>query len=509
MSAVIAPSTRVRAVWAVHRGRNGRLDLRSRAYGLYVVALFLLFYVAPGVVLAAERLHTLGGDGPREWQASAVVLVTALALGAQVLGVLLGPLVLPPFVAHVLASTELRPRAYLTRTALLRLGTTALAVASPLGFVLVALTYDADPLQVTAALLGALGAGLLVSASWLAGQVLAARGNLLWAACALMIAALAATSPLSPVVLVDAAQGVSPGPIAWLGLTVTVTSAGGLLAWLVARTDHLDPRRLEQEAARFSQAQTYAGTGSLHDALDLFRPRPSGARGAVLRPDGLPRTPLADAARRAVRTPYRLAAAVLALLLGPALTMTALGWTEGQARIWLTIAGTLTTYAGAGWTGEGWRVLRDELRLPPLLGHRIGGPFARHLPWPLLLAGALTAAAVLVATAMGAASEAVALGGVALVLALSARLLREMKHLLPVDLLVPLPTPFGDLSGMRVLLWQLDGPAVVIAGAVLLTGWSSPWAVVVVAVLAWLTIDTALRRVDHPPRLPRRRGKVA
>ncbi|GAB3246403.1 hypothetical protein GCM10027425_01750 [Alteromonas gracilis] len=493
----------MRAVWAVHRGRNGRLDLRSRAYGLYVVALFMLFYVAPGVVLAAERLHALGDDGPREWQAPAVVLVAGLALGAQVLGVLLGPLVLPPFVAHVLASTELRPRAYLTRTALRRLSASAVAIAIPLAFVLVSVSYSGDATQVTAAVLASLGVGLLTSASWLAGQVLRPRGGLVWAAAVLAVAVVALSGPIPPFALVDAAQGETPGARDWAGVLGLLAVTGALLVWLVARTDRLDPRRLEQEAARFSQAQMYAGTGSLHDALDLFRPRPSGAGVAVLRPDGLPRTPLADAARRSVRTPYRLAAAVLALLLGPALTVTALGWTEGQGRIWLTIAGMLTTYAGAGWTGEGWRVLRDELRLPPLLGQRIGGPFLRHLPWPLALAAALTGGVDLLAVGWGGSSGTIVLVVVALTLALSARLLREMKHLLPVDLLVPLPTPFGDLSGMRVLLWQLDGPSVVVAGAVLLAGWASPWAVVVVVVLAWLTIDTALRRVDHPPRLPR------
>lgn len=505
---VLTRGARVRAVWAVHRGRNGRMDLRSRAYGLYVVALFVLFYVAPGIVLAAERLHDLGGEGARDWQAASAGLVLGLVLGAQVLGVLLGPLVLPPFLAHVLATTELRPRAYLTRTALRRLTLTGLAVATPLGFALVSLTFAADLPQVAAALLTCLGVGLLVSTSWLAGQVLGPRGNLTWAVVTVGVAALMATSPLSPLALVEAEQGVSPAPGVWIGVLSLAAAVGGALAWLIVQTDDLDPRRLEQEAARFSQAQMYAGTGSLHDALDLFRPRPVGARSGVLRPDGLPRTPLAGAARRAVRTPYRLAAGAISLLTGPGLTIGALTGLEGQARIWLTIGGMVTTYAGAGWTGEGWRVLRDELRLPPLLGERLGGPFVRHLPWPLGLAGGLTVAVSLAALMVEAGIGAVVLGVVGLVVALSARLLREMKHLLPVDLLVPLPTPFGDLSGMRVLLWQLDGPAVVIGGAVLLAGWSSPWAVVVVAVLAWLTIDTALRRVDHPPRLPRPRRQM-
>ncbi|WP_411082081.1 hypothetical protein [Streptomyces sp. cmx-18-6] len=196
----------------------------------------------------------------------------------------------------------------------------------------------------------------------------------------------------------------------------------------------------------------------------------AGLTSALVRPDGRLRGHLAQGAVRALRTRGRAIAAAAFLLPGGAVLT--LGVAEPEARLatFSWVFGAVAVYWGSGWVGETWRGLRDERTQAPLLGEWWGGMLARTLAWPVVA----VAAAVGLASGVTAlprwplldrrAADALLLVAGSVVLVLGARFLREMKMNLPVELLLPVITPLGDLSGLRVFVWQFDGLVVVLIG---------------------------------------------
>ncbi|WIY74709.1 hypothetical protein [Streptomyces anulatus] len=86
-------------------------------------------------------------------------------------------------------------------------------------------------------------------------------------------------------------------------------------------------------------------------------------------------------------------------------------------------------------------------------------------------------------------------------LVLGARFLREMKLHLPLELLLPVITPFGDLSGLRVVAWQFDGIVVVLTGVALMNAVPSATGSAVLAVcLAAGCVGAGLRRTGWAHR---------
>lgn len=86
-------------------------------------------------------------------------------------------------------------------------------------------------------------------------------------------------------------------------------------------------------------------------------------------------------------------------------------------------------------------------------------------------------------------------------LVLGARFLREMKLHLPLELLLPVITPFGDLSGLRVVAWQFDGFVVVLTGVALMNAVPSATGAAVLALcLAAGCVGAGLRRTGWAHR---------
>lgn len=140
---------------------------------------------------------------------------------------------------------------------------------------------------------------------------------------------------------------------------------------------------------------------------------------------------------------------------------------------------------------------------PPLLPLSPQGLLARHMLAPLALAVLLNAIGIVsLATLSGlAAFELWGIAGAGVVFfatAVALRLLAALKGSIPLQLLAPIPTPVGDLSGIRVALWMIDGPVVAaLAGALLGALWAAGtssgvalmWAgIVSLAVLAGLML---------------------
>lgn len=164
-------------------------------------------------------------------------------------------------------------------------------------------------------------------------------------------------------------------------------------------------------------------------------------------------------------------------------------------------------YLGSGWVGETWRGLRDELTLAPLFGERWGGTLARTLAWPVVAVtiGAFLGGGFAVVVRWdhhsGHLGDTAILVTGSVVMALGARFLREMKLDLPLELLLPVITPFGDLSGLRFVAWQFDGFVVVLVGVALMAALPSAVGATALAVcMAAGCVWTGLRRTGWAHR---------
>ncbi|WP_445398901.1 hypothetical protein ACSMX9_00360 [Streptomyces sp. LE64] len=496
-----APDVRVRSVRHHHARRGGRTTVRGRAYTAYLLVLFGLFYGVP-VVRAASTAPTLVPLAAADRTVAAVsALAVAACAAAPLLGRLWGPLVMRPFLLHVFTTTDIPPTHYLGAIARRRLayaGTTVLLATASVGYLTTDLFDRLDTALPGLAL--AAGLGALTGAAWLWGQVRGAFDHL----------ALVAAAGVVGVAVTVAGRAAPEGTGApWL-LAGALTLAAAALGRVAFRSlAALDLARLARESARASQARAYAWTGTLHHAFDLYRPEPRARTAVLVRADGRLRGHLARGAVRALRTPGRaLAAAVFLPAGGAGAALGAAGPESGRAfALWA--AGAICLYLGSGWVGETWRDLREELTLAPLFGDRWGTAPARALVWPVVAVpvGAFPGAALALlvpptALPTGPADTALLVAG-SVVVALGARFLREMKGDLPLELLLPVLTPLGDLSGLRVLRWQFDGVVAVVLGIALLDLVpSAPAGTALGAVVAGCCVHAGLRRTGWARRGP-------
>ncbi|MFC7813882.1 MULTISPECIES: hypothetical protein [unclassified Streptomyces] len=490
------PGDRVHAVRHRYARRGDRASVQGRAYTVYLVLLFGVFFLVPALHAASDSPGLVSFAGPAEAAPAACLLAVVLCWGAQLAGRFWGPLVLQPFVLHVFMSTDLSPPGYLGALARRRLvyaGAGLPVVIGGTAYLATDLFDRTDSALPGGAAVAALG--VLAAVVWLWGQVRPFRDNLVLAA---------ATG--AGALLLGLASGPAGAATLWLVAAAAVATALplGRAAFRAIRT--VDLARLARESARASQAQAYVLTGTLHHALDLYRPEPRGFTSALLRPDGRLRGYTAQGAVRALRTPGRASAAVLLLLAGGAVLTAGTGRADGTTASTLWMAGAACVYLGSGWIGETWRGLRDELTLAPLLGEWWGGAAARALTWPVLAVAAGTClggslAALVDRPVHGRPGQTALLVAGTVVLVLGARFLREMKTNLPLSLLLPVVTPFGDLSGLMIVAWQFDGFVALVAGVAVVNAVpSAPGAAALAAGLAACCVWAGLRRTGWAHR---------
>ncbi|WP_405818870.1 hypothetical protein OG705_06020 [Streptomyces sp. NBC_00838] len=491
--------SRVHAVRQRYARRGDRTTVRGRAYTAYLVALFGVFYLVPVVHARSTSPAPVPVGPPADATPLVCLFAVAACWGAQLAGRFWGPLVIQPFLLHVFMSTDITPTRYLGTIARRRTvyaSTITLLSACATAYLATDLFDHLDT-----ALQGlAVGAGLaaVAAVAWLWGQVRTVRDNLVLAAAAGAVALVAAA-------VSGAARDTGAG--LWLVAAVLAATAPALgrAAFRSIRT--VDLARLARESARASQAQAYAWTGTLHHALDLYRPEPRGFTSALIRPDGRLRGHLAQGAVRALRTPGRASAALTLLPIGGALlTHGAAGPRGGPALLWW-VTGSICLYLGSGWVSETWRGLRDELTLAPLFGEWWGGMPARTLAWPVVAvtAGTCLGGGLAIATGWsphsGLLGDTIPLVAGSVVLVLGARFLREMKLHLPLELLLPIITPLGDLSGLRVMAWQFDGLVAVVIGVLVMDAVpSAPLATTLAITGAACCVWTGLRRAGWAHR---------
>ncbi|WP_240137406.1 hypothetical protein [Streptomyces sp. MUM 178J] len=504
------PRARVHAVRHRYARRGDRATVHDWAYTIYLTVILAFVYVAPVVYLVRTSQALVSLESSKAATPVACLVAAAVVWGAQLTGRFWGPLVLKPFLLHVFMSTDLSPTHYLGAIARRRLvyaGLGTLLTVCTATFLVTDLFDHPGTALVPQGVAVAAGIGAVASVAWLWGQIRTVRENLLLAsavAAAAVVAALLGRSALLG------------GGGLWLVAGVLAVSATvlGRSAFRSVRT--VDLARLARESARAAEAQTFAWTGTLHHALDLYRPEPRGLTSKLVRPDGRLRGHLAQGAVRALRTRGRAIAAGAFLSTGGALL--ALGVAEpdaGPATLFWA-AGSVAVYWGSGWVGETWRGLRDELTLAPLFGEWWGGMLARTLAWPVVAVTVTVGLAGGVAALTqwplqgGRPADALLLVAGSVVLVLGARFLREMKMNLPIELLLPVITPLGDLSGLRVFVWQFDGLVVVLIGILVMTQMPSALgaALVALGMAAWC-VWAGLRRTGWARRaLFTRLGRV-
>lgn len=494
---------RVAAARAVHRTRSAE---RTRGDTAYVVYISVLVAAIAGVPIVRTIVLALATPAAmdalsRAGTARIIAVIGALIwVGALMLGRARGPIAPQPFVAVVLSRSDISPQSAWARG----LGRSALGVCLILAGV-AAFTVSgflAQTVAVGASVVFIIGAALFalpVTAIWLAGQVLARRGAVILGVVLTMLLVAAVALPFDPPLLpASALAGLWPGTSGTTvpALVVLSTAAVAALVALVILLGRILPVSVEEHARRWEAMTVLAATGDISGALDRLRAKPTvGRRVRIPFTRPLILAVLQRDAIGVVRTPLRPAVALIAL------ATAGVGWAwfaqlEDGPRWVLAVGAGLLTFAALGAFVDGFREAADTAGRPALYGRTAGRLLLLHLPLPLLAGVIVPSAAASIAGSGGGTAAMVATIGVVLV---AVRAYDATKGAMPIELMMPVPTPAGDASAIGMWAWQAD--ALLWAGV--LSFWLSTsqatgpltllWAMPVMALL-WALTAGRLRR---------------
>lgn len=493
---------RVAATRAVHRARGSHRTRGDTAYLAYISVLVAAIVGVPIIrtivlaLAAPEAMEALG----HESTARLIAVVGALAwVGALALGRIRGPITPDPFVAVALGRSDISPRAAWSRELLgssvgACLALTALATLTVSGFLARGVAID----TAIAFIVGSLLFAVPTAAIWLAGQVVTRRTA---AVCGVVLVALlagAVSLPLDALLPATALAGLWPGGI---GATVAPLSALGAcaiiaLVAIALLLDRMLPNSVEDHAHRWEAMTVLAGTGDISGALDRTRTRPvTGRRMRIAFARPLVVAVLQRALVGALRTPLRAAVALIALAAAGA------GWAwfaqlqEGPR--WVAAIGAgLLTFAALGPFIDGFREAADTAGRPAVYGRTAGWLLALHLPLPLLT-GVLvpSVAALLAGSDLGTAAMAATIGA----MLVAVRAYDSTKGPMPIELMMPVPTPAGDASSIGMWAWQADA----LLWTAVLSFWLSTSSTAGPATLLWALPVAALLTALTAGRLGR------
>lgn len=488
---------RVSATRAVHRARGAHQTRGDIAYIVYISALVAAIAGVPIIRTIVLALATPAAMDALSQAATVriVAVVGALIwLGALWLGRVRGPIAPQPFVAAVLGRSDISPRAAWARALLssvlwMCLGSTALAALAVSGYLAQGVTVDASVAFIAGTVLFVLSA----TAIWLAGQVLARRGAVVLSVVLTLLLVAAVAFPLDlPFLPASALASLWPSAN---GATVTAlivlsALATAALAAIVVLLNRILPTSVEEHAQRWEAMTVMAATGDIAGALDRTRARPMvGRRVRISFTRPLLLAVLQRSTVGAVRMPLRAAVALIAL------TTAGVGWAwfaQGQEgpRWVLAVSAGLLTFAALGPFIDGFREAADTAGRPALYGRTAARMLLLHLPLPLLAGVVVPCMAAVIAGSSPPTTALVAMIGTVLV---AVRAYDATKGAMPIELMMPVPTPAGDASAIGMWAWQAD--ALLWTGAV--SFWLSTsstggpiillWTVPVIVLLAALT----------------------
>ncbi|MFB7249740.1 hypothetical protein [Microbacterium sp. NPDC056234] len=489
---------RIAAAHAVRRSRAGRPTRADAAYLVYVgllVAAIAGVPVVRTIVLALATPEAFDALTRPETARIVGALGGLLWIGALALGRVRGPIAPPPFAAAVLGHSDISPRRAWART-LTRVSVGTMLISAAVA-VLAVSGLLANGVHVERCIAFVAGCALLALpavAIWLAGQVLGRRGagTLAVVLGAHLIAVLAGVPRLPASALASLWDG-SGGPLGLVALGIAAIAAVAMLPLLLAR---LLPETVETHANRWEAMSVLAATGDLAGAADRTRPLPTSGRRlriAMRRP--LMFAVLQRDAIGSARTPLRLAVALVTLGLTGAGWAWLSGLVGGPVRV-AAIGIGLIAFLAVGALMDGSREAADAAGRPALHGRPPARMLLLHLSWPWLCAIVIPTTVAL--PAGGDVGAVVAVFGAVLV---AVRAYDTTKGPLPIELMMPVPTPAGDASAIGIWLWQSDallwtaalsfGASVAIAAGPLALVWSA----VALVALAALTVGR-LRRAS-------------
>lgn len=499
------------AVRVVLRRRGARFDVGDASYRVYIAIMLVIIVVAPivraGLLwLRAELPATSGVAAGGEGSPSAVAPVLTVATALLCLaGSRIGPAraglpqldllhVTPVSRARLLGPSVAR---WLGVGALVGLLAAAVAVAAR------ALRGEFEVGLAVALPLALASIGLLAAAAPLVGQL----GPRARALAALLLGALAAAQwwtarALDGAGLADpwsiAARLLSDASTQPLLAVVPVAAAVAMIAWTPAIAARLRWEALREQALRWDTVQTLVVAGDPSAGLARLGAPVRWGRRIRFRPGrGLTGAIAARDLLGVVRAPGRSLLALGGASAAGALWAAALGAFDpssipeasAEGRFLLPYVGSallgaaslLLAYLSSSAWCRGMAAAAQGSGSPPLLPVSPASLIARHLVVPAVLtAVALGAGALLGAAAGGLIGPHVRSAPLALLSAVlvagvvvAMRAAAALKGTIPLRLLAPVPTPAGDMAGVNVLMWTLDGPiAVLFLGAALGVVWA-------------------------------------
>lgn len=465
---MLSTPERLRTIRRLHRFRAEALSARDLAFAVYVV-LFLIAVVGTPVVVLLVRamghpasLRVLESPGVGQ----TVGLLAGVGLAAMAaLGAMRGPVILSPFLTHLVAASDMARRNTLLRPFLIA-SSALVVVVTGTAVILSGVLLHAGSASVSASAgftLASTSYGVLLGVAWLCGQALGPTRawrltglTLLAVAATWVVPALASVTPWGSLGLL---WPTSPAGVWWpyasSGLSAVVSV--GLTPRLL---DSLRGPALQDQASRWQAAGVSVRTADFAGALERYRTSPRVGRSwrAVISAPPVVRFAIRDLIG-AARTPSRLAVGSTGLALAGWLTHLSFALDENS---WIPgVMGACLGYASAGVVTDGLRHAAEAAAAPPLYGCSNAALFWLHSIFPTLWTLTCMLLGVVFAwppqPELGSLTSTAALG----VLLVVMRAYDSAKGFIPPLLMDPAPSPAGDLSGLFVLTWQIDAPLLV------------------------------------------------
>ena len=468
--------SRSRAVAASRAGLTGAHDAGYTVYLAILVVVIVAVPLLRTLVLALSNPVVLAAMTSPDGYRAVGVIAAILAAGALLTARTRGPVVPSPFLTEFLAGSGLPRSRTLGRQFLVTVVVTTLATVTTSGLAVVAVLLDAPSVAVPGALLvlgSAAYAGVLAMLS-LIGQSCPRR----------------VTTPLALVIL-SGGMAVAFGldiltlttPWGWLALLWQSLGTDSTITWWPAVALALSPlaflaapallnslrlAELMAQSRRWQTIGTLVQTGDVAGATGALRAPPTRGRHIrILFTGPLPVAILQRDLGAARRFPARTALGSLVLF--------GAGWLSAQTGSapagvdWIAaLAGSLLAYLAVGVFCDGLRHANENAR-SSVYGWSAVKMIGSHALLPVLACFIFGSAGTVVATSFGAPVAAVAWWMLLSIFVVAVRVLDCAKGPMPIGLLLPIPTPVGDVAILNVIAWQADALIIVLTAAGALT----------------------------------------
>ncbi|MEL0627206.1 hypothetical protein V6245_09650 [Salinibacterium amurskyense] len=459
----MASDPTLRRLRQLRRARQAQSESDLK-YTVYAVVLVLLIVGVPVIRMAVLGLASPAVVSLLEKAASPAVLAAATGLlisALLVLGRMRGPALMDPFRSAFVAGNHLPRRHTLGRPFIVSaaqlvglLVVVALVLSSAL-----AVAGTTSALAVVTFVAATVLVGILAAIAWLAGQSLPTRTSTLVAGALALVSLAGAVIPagllVTPVgwfALLYPSSELPAWP-AFVGLTIAVIAGSLAVPKLL---DGIRGSELSAQARRWTSAGTFTASADFAGALVQFRVLPTtGRRWRAVRNGPVAVGVFVRDLVGSLRTPERFITAALALLVAGFLL--ASSNVVPAAVAWMpALLGGIIAFLALGVWSDGFRHAADTAAGLPLYGFGVAKEFALHAALPVAGVIVFGGAGALVASAAGASLKSVLLAIVFALVIVTVRIMDATKGQMPLELLTPIPTPGGDLSGALVVLWQAD-----------------------------------------------------